>query len=408
MILWMAWSTLVSLLLGFAALAAERSVRATGRSTRGVWGLAILGGLVLQAWALLRTGETLAPNSAASVNETSATISVLTELQATAASLPALLDRYETVALLAWLGAAVVAVAVLLGGLSRLESLAKGWGRVHVAGEDVLISEDFGPALFGLRAPTIVLPGWALDLPSGDLRLACLHEAEHRKAHDTWLLFGAALVASLTPWNAALWWNVRRFRAAVEIDCDARVLSASASPTEYGALLLELTSSIGDHRLPVPTFTKPQSLLERRLTMIVSNVSHGVPVGSLAALAVCALLVVAACETVPTMALPGQDSGTAVEATALEEAGGVVTPVSRIIRLNGRASVEGEQPLIYVDGIRINSGLPDLDPSSIERIEVIKGQAAHDLYGDEASGGVIQIFLKLGTKQSDDPADGSS
>ena len=132
MILWMAWSTLVSLLLGFAALAAERSVRATDHSTRGVWSLAILGGLVLQAWALLRTGETLAPSSAAAVAETtSVTISVLTQLQAAAASLPALLDRYETVALIAWLGAAVVAVAVLLGGLSRLESLAKGWGRAH-------------------------------------------------------------------------------------------------------------------------------------------------------------------------------------------------------------------------------------------------------------------------------------
>jgi len=392
-----------------------------------VWSLAILGGLVLQAWALLRTGETLAPSSATPVNETaSGAIGMLTQLQAATASLPALLDRYETVALIAWLGAAVVAVAVLLGGLSRLESLAKGWGRAHVAGEDVLISEDFGPALFGLRTPTIVLPGWALDLPSGDLRLACLHEAEHRRAHDTWRLFGAALVVSLTPWNAALWWNVRRLRAAVEIDCDARVLSAGASPTEYGALLLELTSSMGDHRLPVATFTQPPSLLERRLTMIVSNVSHGVPVGSLAALALCALLVVAACETAPTMALPTRGEEAVVEAgqfrsqgtvtEAAVEAGqfrirgtvGTATGEAGTIRLTGRASVEGEQPLIYVDGIRISSGLPDLDPSSIERIEVIKGQAAVDLYGDEASAGVIQIFLKVGTEQSEDEADGSS
>jgi hypothetical protein len=217
-------------------------------------------------------------------------------------------------------------------------------------------------------------------------------------------------MVSLTPWNAALWWNVRRLRAAVEIDCDARVLSAGASPTEYGVLLLELTSFIGEHRLPVPTFAKPHSLLERRLTMIVSNVSHGVPVGSLATLAVCGLLVVAACETAPTMALPTRGEEAAVEAGQFRIRGtvGTLTGEPGTIRLNGRASVDGEQPLIYVDGIRISSGLPDLDPSSIERIEVIKGQAALELYGDKASAGVIQIFLKVGTEPSDDEADGSS
>ncbi|MDX1745600.1 MAG: TonB-dependent receptor, partial [Halobacteriales archaeon] len=38
----------------------------------------------------------------------------------------------------------------------------------------------------------------------------------------------------------------------------------------------------------------------------------------------------------------------------------------------------------------------DIDPNSIERIEVLKGAAAATLYGTEASNGVIQIFTKRG------------
>jgi TonB-dependent starch-binding outer membrane protein SusC len=80
------------------------------------------------------------------------------------------------------------------------------------------------------------------------------------------------------------------------------------------------------------------------------------------------------------------------------------------IRIRGNASLsQSNEPIIFVDGIRINSGggqaangnvgssrLDDFDPASIERIEVLKGAAAATLYGTEASNGVIQIFTKRG------------
>ncbi len=83
------------------------------------------------------------------------------------------------------------------------------------------------------------------------------------------------------------------------------------------------------------------------------------------------------------------------------------------IRIRGNASIsQSNEPIILVDGIRINqaggfgnnisrgggspSRLDDIDPSSIERIEVLKGAAAATLYGTEASNGVIQIFTKKG------------
>ncbi|MFP5353990.1 MAG: SusC/RagA family TonB-linked outer membrane protein [Gemmatimonadota bacterium] len=84
------------------------------------------------------------------------------------------------------------------------------------------------------------------------------------------------------------------------------------------------------------------------------------------------------------------------------------------IRVRGAASLSlSDQPLIYIDGIRVpndvsegprsqffSSGvisrLNDLDPENIESIEVIKGPSAATLYGTEANNGVIQIVTKRG------------
>src|SRR5262245_21207684 len=90
-----------------------------------------------------------------------------------------------------------------------------------------------------------------------------------------------------------------------------------------------------------------------------------------------------------------------------------------MIRLRGNVSVAmSNQPLIYVDGVRLRSDgyarnvpptgsdlrsgndiaapVNDINPNDIERIEVIKGAAATTLYGTEAAAGVIQIFTKRG------------
>lgn len=52
------------------------------------------------------------------------------------------------------------------------------------------------------------------------------------------------------------------------------------------------------------------------------------------------------------------------------------------------------EPLVYVDGVRMDGAIEDIDPDDIDRIEVVKGAAAIELFGEAAVGGVIQIFLK--------------
>lgn len=84
------------------------------------------------------------------------------------------------------------------------------------------------------------------------------------------------------------------------------------------------------------------------------------------------------------------------------------------IRIRGGASLSQlNEPIILVDGIRVDRGggtsgfvgaggggstsrLDDINPESIERIEILKGASAATLFGTEASNGVIQIFTKKG------------
>ncbi len=102
-----------------------------------------------------------------------------------------------------------------------------------------------------------------------------------------------------------------------------------------------------------------------------------------------------------------------VPGLVIQPGSGSVGTGSRI-RVRGVASLSlRNEPLIYVDGVRIDnqnttgpsnqgfgsssiSRFNDINPDDIESIEVIKGPAAATLYGTEAANGVIQIITKRG------------
>ncbi len=83
---------------------------------------------------------------------------------------------------------------------------------------------------------------------------------------------------------------------------------------------------------------------------------------------------------------------------------------AKIIRIRGASSINlSNQPLLFIDGVRINEGimasgqsgqsfdrLNDISPDEIESVELVKGPAAATLYGADASAGVIQIITKKG------------
>jgi TonB-linked SusC/RagA family outer membrane protein len=87
------------------------------------------------------------------------------------------------------------------------------------------------------------------------------------------------------------------------------------------------------------------------------------------------------------------------------------------IRIRGSSSISmSNEPLVYVDGIRINSSggfapgvsagglsqpsaLSQLNFDAIQRVEILKGPSAATLYGSQANAGVIQIFTKKGSQE---------
>src|SRR5213596_2458414 len=97
----------------------------------------------------------------------------------------------------------------------------------------------------------------------------------------------------------------------------------------------------------------------------------------------------------------------------IQPATGAVGSGSRI-RIRGASSFSlGNQPLVYVDGVRVDadfatgpqnqdfgsssiSRFNDFNPDDIQSVEILKGPAAATLYGTEASNGVIQIITKRG------------
>ncbi len=103
--------------------------------------------------------------------------------------------------------------------------------------------------------------------------------------------------------------------------------------------------------------------------------------------------------------------------------GVVVTPGSGMIGSGANIRIRGVSsfslsgdPLIYVDGVRVNnetgsgisvqafgsgvvSRMNDFDPSEIESIEILKGPSAATLYGTEAARGVINIITKKGSSE---------
>ncbi len=88
---------------------------------------------------------------------------------------------------------------------------------------------------------------------------------------------------------------------------------------------------------------------------------------------------------------------------AAAEADGSANPVSGAVQIRSTLG-DGPQPLIFVDGVEVANEdgalFRSLDPDDIESIEIIKGAAAADLYGERAENGVIQIL----TKESDAPS----
>lgn len=330
MLEWMLYAVAVAALIGGAALVAERLLRLADRPARWVWTAATLVSLALPAATWTWAGrEAAADEGAAGLGTPTVVAASRVAPSRIPIALPDL-SRFDRPAAAAWGATAALLLLVLGGSALHLSRLRRRWRRAVVGDTVVRVSSRMGPAVVGLLRPEVVLPDWVLAADEETRRWIVDHEREHVRARDPLRLGASLLPAILLPWNLPLWWQLRRLRQAVEVDCDGRVLSGAETSARgrYGRLLLEVARR-GGPALPLPAaFAETPSFIERRIRAMSRSV---LPVsrGRLAALGAGAALLLAGACLVPG---PDRDAPTGPEVDAVAEAQTDVEEIARAPR----------------------------------------------------------------------------
>jgi hypothetical protein len=320
----MAYGILVALLFGLAALAAERTFAAGKLPRRALWAASLAASLAFPTLmalaphkmpeAIPQTPNLYVPSVAepkapeqSSAPRMASTREVAAEPAAKRSFSWRAMPDLDPFLVRAWIGLSLSLMGFYVVGWLYLTRMARQWPREQLDGASVRMADEMGPAVLGYFRPRIVLPRWVWAAPPGIRAMVLAHEREHIAGHDPLLLLGALLGSALAPWNLPLWWQLRRLRLAIEVDCDARVLREGAEAGAYGEMLL----AVSQHRARIPlgavALTEPVSQLERRIRVLVGEPYRGGRWLAGAGIALAASLVAAAAQlTAPPLNLSGE------------------------------------------------------------------------------------------------------
>ena len=410
----MVYAAVVGGFVAAGGLALERLSAAAGKPRRVVWLAALTLAVAIPLAGGLQQPRTSVDAVGATATENGATGTLVEDRRSLVPALRLPASRESArVAAIVWGTGSLTALAILGTVMVLVARARRRWplGRIHDT--HVHVSRGFGPALVGVAKPRVVVPSWVLRLGPGARSAILRHELEHARARDHWALLYAGLVLALFPWSPAIWWMCRRLRAAVELDCDQRVIASGIHAADYGDVLLKAGSrSVGRWGF-APAMSQPQSLLERRLRTMSETKRKMGATKTLLLGGVVGVALAAACDTpIPTDVQDAlvdamvDENGQAVDAETAAKAEQDLVEAMKHRAEQTLAEATKQLPIIYLDGVRMDGfhdlvsvrsqvkGLASLDPDAIERVEVLKGPAAAALYGSEAEGGVIQIFTK--------------
>lgn len=385
-------SLLNATLMTLAAVTAEAGLRAYGRPARWIWMLVLVGSIGLPFLDVVAPDLELVRAGGSAVGKlvTGPEPLVLPSVVASIAAPQPWSARLDAPLTAVWCTATVGLLFLFLATVYRLARERRAWQRVRLGGVTAWLSGDVGPAVVGIAASSIVVPAWVLELDGGFQRLIAIHEGEHLRAGDLRIMIAGLLLVLLAPWNPLLWWQLRRLRLAVEVDCDGRVLRRGVGVMAYSSLLLEVGGRSARHHLPALAFLKKTSTLARRIHLMTwkPRMRFGRAVGA-AALAI--TFAALACETTTVSIV----STEAAEAELVAE-GTDTSSVAVQELVSGR-----DAPLYVLDGVIVaREAIEDIDPRAIESIEVIKGGAAQGLYGERAADGVVVITTGQGKPEA--------
>jgi len=308
MLSWMLYAIVVSLLIGFAALALERSAQVRRKPTRLLWGMGIIASLVIPFTAsrvsvqIPQMTRVAAPATSDNIPASRQTTAIERSRSAWsiagAGQLPASRGA-DSLLVAAWRTASIALALVIIASAAHLSWRRRRWGRGHMAGTAVYLSVDSGPAVVGFLRPQIVVPRWLTHCSPAEQELVIAHEQSHLDAHDAQLLIVAVCLLVCMPWNPVLWWQLRRLRLAIEIDCDARVLSLGHPVARYGETLIAVGQrQSASHAIVMARFGS-KSFLERRIHTMLRTKTRYARLWATALACLGAGLAVCAAEVVP-------------------------------------------------------------------------------------------------------------
>src|SRR4051812_13875129 len=270
---WMIYALVVATLVSCAALSAERIAILRRLPSRWIWIAAMLLTLALPlmfAWQGARTSERPATTPAALATRDKPPVYQLTPIAWVGGDAPVVAGRaaLDTWLLVGWSAMSALALVTLTIGWLQLRRRLRSATDDQVDGVNVSISHDVGPAVVGIVRPRIVIPRWLLQHDAATQRIVLTHEREHLRARDVRVLGGALLVAVLIPWNLPVWWQLRRLRFAMEVDCDSRVLRGGESRSTYSAVLLSIATHLVPLRAAAASLSESGSSLEKRIRIM--------------------------------------------------------------------------------------------------------------------------------------------
>ncbi len=274
MLAWMLYVVMVSLLLSLGAFLAERAARLKQAGTRWIWITAIVASLVLPT--LISSvalelpdvfGESVASKYVALRQATSEHLSPAIWIAGSAE--PANWRSANPLIRQLWIGVSVAMLLALIGSGVQLFLRKRKWHHETVAGADVYVTNDVGPAVVGLMRPRIVVPRWVTAALPLHQSAVIAHEQSHLDARDPQLFTLALALLVFMPWNLPLWWQLRRLRYAIEIDCDARVLKGGVDPAHYGETLIAVGERQSAYVGAVAAMSESKSFLEERIEHMI-------------------------------------------------------------------------------------------------------------------------------------------
>ena len=236
------------------------------------------------------------------------------------------------------------------------------------------------PITFQLGKSVVLLPLALLsNMPPAQIEVLLLHELAHIKRHDFIINLIQSIIETLFFYHPAIWWISKIIREEREHCCDDLVMQMQDSPFVYADALTQLQAYHLSTKTYIAMSAKGKNgILSKRIFRLFGQYDQQPSVFK------SLFMVFILCISFTTQAL----------FVVAQEPAPKEIPELKPSKQDG-----DKKPLLILDGkVLGNMANQKIDqlvqPEAIERINVLKGEAAILKYGDKAQNGVIEIWTK--------------